>query len=183
MKFIIGLGNPGQKYLHTRHNIGFKVVDQMAGDDQKWNKSNKGKLEYLWLERNGEKIELIKPQTFMNKSGLVFAYIRKTHPQQFTGENLFVIHDDLDLEVGKFKLQFGKGPKQHNGLTSIYQHLGTDQFWHVRIGIDGRQGDRTIASDEYVLSFFRPDERLIIEQVVHQIIAELQQRIDSYATN
>jgi peptidyl-tRNA hydrolase, PTH1 family len=175
MKFIVGLGNPGNKYKHTRHSIGFKVVDKMAGD-KKWNKSGGGKLEYLWLESNEEKVELIKPQTFMNKSGLVLAYVKKKHPQ-LTGENLFVIHDDLDLEVGSFKLQFGKGPKQHNGLTSIYQHLGTDQFWHVRIGIDGRQGDRTIASDKYVLSSFSPDERLIIEPVINQVVEKLNQHL------
>ena len=175
MKFIVGLGNPGSKYLHTRHNIGFKVVDQLAAD-QKWRKSSKGKLEYLWLELGGEKVELIKPQAFMNKSGLVIAYVKKKHPQ-LTGENLFVVHDDLDLKVGSFKLQFGKGPKQHNGLTSIYQHFGTDQFWHVRIGIDGRRGDRTTAPDKYVLSSFSTNERSIIEPVINQVIDKLNQRL------
>jgi peptidyl-tRNA hydrolase, PTH1 family len=174
MKFIVGLGNPGNKYQHTRHNIGFKVVDQIA-NNQEW-KSSKGKLEYLWLEMGGEKVELVKPQAFMNKSGLVLTYVKKKHPQ-LTGENLFVIHDDLDLEVGKFKLQFGKGPKQHNGLTSIYQHLGTDQFWHVRVGIDGRQGDRTIPSDKYVLSSFSPEEKLLVSQSINQAIEELNQHL------
>ena len=175
MKFIVGLGNPGNKYQHTRHNIGFKVVDQMAGD-QKWHQSNKGKLEYLWLEINGEKVELIKPQAFMNKSGLVMTYVKKKHPQ-LGGENLFIIHDDLDLEVGKFKIQFGKGPKQHNGLTSIYQQLGTDQFWHVRIGVDGRRGDRAIPSDKYVLSSFTPEEKSLINQVMKQVVEGLNQRL------
>jgi len=173
MKFIVGLGNPGDKYKHTRHNIGFKVVDQMAGD-QKWNKSNRGKLEYFWLELGEEKAELIKPQTFMNKSGLALAYLKKKH-HQLTEKNLFVIHDDLDLELGSFKFQFGKGPKQHNGLTSIYQYLGTDQFWHVRIGVDGRLGDRSVPSDKYVLSSFSPDERLIIEPVINQVIEKFNQ--------
>ena len=175
MKIIVGLGNPGDKYLHTRHNIGFKVVDQMA-EDQEWRCSKKGKLEYLWLDKSEKKIELVKPQAFMNKSGLVLAYIKKKHPQ-LTGENLFAIHDDLDLEVGKFKLQFGKGPKQHNGLISINQHLGTDQFWHVRIVVDGRKGDRSIPADKYVLSSFSPDERVLIEQVINRAIEELNQHL------
>ena len=175
MKFIIGLGNPGNKYQHTRHNIGFKVVDKLAGD-QEWKNSKKGQLEYLWLEKDGDKIELVKPQTFMNKSGLALAYVKKKHPQ-LTTENLFVVHDDLDLEVGKFKLQFGTGPKQHHGLTSIYEQLGPDQFWHVRIGIDGRQGDRSIPADKYVLSSFSPDERSKIEPVINQVIEELNKHL------
>lgn len=175
MRIIVGLGNPGNKYLHTRHNVGFKIVDQMA-KGQDWKNSKKGQLKYLWLSQGDEKIELVKPQTFMNKSGLALAYVKKKHPQ-LSGENLFVIHDDLDIEVGKFKLQFGKGPKQHNGLTSIYQQFGTDQFWHVRIGVDGRKGDRSIPADKYVLSSFPPDERELIEQVIHQAIKELNQHL------
>lgn len=179
MKFIVGLGNPGNKYLHTRHNIGFKVVDQMAGD-KKWNISGKGKLEYLWLEKGSEKIELIKPQTFMNKSGSALTYAKKNHPE-LIGKNLFVVHDDLDLAVGNFKTQFGTGPKQHNGLTSIYEQLGTDQFWHVRIGVDGRNGDRSMPADKYVLSSFRPDEREIVQGMIDQVIIDLEQRINSNA--
>jgi peptidyl-tRNA hydrolase, PTH1 family len=175
MKIIVGLGNPGNKYLHTRHNIGFKVVNQMAGD-QDWKSSKKGQLEYLWLDRDSEKIELVKPQAFMNKSGLTLAYVKKKHPK-LTGKDLFIIHDDLDLEVGKFKLYFGKGPKQHNGLISIYQHFKTDQFWHVRIGVDGRNGDRSIPADKYVLSSFSPDERVLVDQVINQVIEELNQHL------
>ncbi len=176
MKVIVGLGNPGNKYLHTRHNIGFKVLDQMA-QDQDWKISKKGQLEYLWLEQFEEKIELVKPQTFMNKSGISLAYIKKKHPQ-LVGENLFVVHDDLDLIVGKFKLVFGKGPKQHNGLSSIYQRLGTDQFWHVRIGVDGRSGNRQIPADKYVLSSFSPDEKKLITPVIQQVIIKFNQQLN-----
>lgn len=172
MKIIVGLGNPGNKYLHTRHNIGFKAVDQLA-ENQDWKSSKKGKLEYLWLNRDGGKVELIKPQTFMNKSGLALAYVKKKHPQ-LEGEELFIVHDDLDLEVGKIKLHFGKGPKKHNGLGSIYQQLGTDQFWHVRIGIDGRKGDRSTPADQYVLSSFSPDERALVEQAINKAIKEIE---------
>lgn len=175
MKIIVGLGNPGNKYSHTRHNIGFRVVDQMA-EGQEWKISKKGQLEYLWIDHGDEKTKLVKPQTFMNKSGLALAYVKKKHPQ-LTGADLFIIHDDLDLEVGKFKLHFGKGPKQHNGLISIHQQLETDQFWHVRIGIDGRRGDRSMSADKYVLSSFSPDERVLIEQAINQVIVELNQHL------
>jgi peptidyl-tRNA hydrolase, PTH1 family len=175
MKFIVGLGNPGNKYQHSRHNIGFKIIDKLALD-QEWKSGNKGQLEYVWLETNQEKVELIKPQTFMNKSGLALSYVKKKHPQ-LEEKNLFVIHDDLDLRLGNYKIQLGTGPKQHNGLLSIYQHLGTDQFWHVRIGIDGRGGDRSIPADKYVLSSFTPDERLVLEQVINQVVAELERLI------
>ncbi|MBU0576049.1 hypothetical protein KJ654_00095, partial [Patescibacteria group bacterium] len=80
-------------------------------------------------------------------------------------------------EIGNFKFQFGRGPKQHNGLTSIYQHWGTDQFWHVRLGVDGRRGDRTIPPDKYVLGSFMPDERSTIGQVIDQVAKELKQRL------
>lgn len=171
MKFIVGLGNPGQKYLHTRHNIGFKVLDQLAGG-QKWHQSQRGQLEYLWLEKDGAKIELIKPQTFMNQSGVALSYVKRKHPQ-LTGQNLMVIHDDLDLEVGQYKIQFGTGPQQHNGLSSIYEQLGTDQFWHVRIGIDGRHGDRSIPADEYVLSSFSPSEKQLVDSAIDKVLTKI----------
>ncbi|MBU0576441.1 hypothetical protein KJ654_02150, partial [Patescibacteria group bacterium] len=93
MKFIVGLGNPGNKYQHARHNIGFMVIDQLAAG-QSFSVSGRGQLEYLWTEFDQEKVELIKPQTFMNKSGLALSYVKKKHPT-LTGGNLFVIHDDL----------------------------------------------------------------------------------------
>lgn len=171
MKIIVGLGNPGNKYVHTRHNIGFKVVEHMA-DDHDWKSSKKGQLEYSWLKMGDEKVELVKPQTFMNKSGLSLAYVKKKHPQ-LEMEDLFIVHDDLDIEVGKFKLQFGKGPQQHNGLTSIYQQLGSDQFWHLRIGVDGRKGDRATPADKYVLSSFPPAEKILIDHVIKMSIKEI----------
>lgn len=170
--------------------------------NQNWKLSKAGQLEYFWLSsaqlvstqlvppprlaspqltsssqpflsaQPNQKIELVKPQTFMNRSGLSVAYIKKKQPQ-LTGENLWVIHDDLDLEIGSYKIQFGKGPKQHHGLASIYQQFQTDQFWHVRIGVDGRHGDRSIPADKYVLSSFKPEEQALLKTTFEQIFQDL----------
>ncbi|GAG99434.1 unnamed protein product, partial [marine sediment metagenome] len=89
----------------------------------------------------------------------------------------FVIHDDLDLELGTYKIQFGIGPKVHNGLLSIYESLGTDRFWHVRVGIDGRGGSRNISGSDYVLGKFSPKQKKIILEINNKIIADLKKLI------
>ncbi len=134
MKLVVGLGNPGKRYKNTRHNIGFMVVNSIAGEIN-WVESKKGKLHYFWKSDN---LEYIKPQAYMNKSGESVLAVTKKH-QNLKKENIFVIHDDLDIKLGEYKIQFGKGPKDHNGLVSIYEKLGTKKFWHVRVGIENRK--------------------------------------------
>jgi len=146
MKLIVGLGNPGKKYQNNRHNIGFVVLDALS------NKISN--------------VQFLKPQTFMNRSGIeVKKWVKK---YQIKPEDLFVIHDDLDIPIGKFKINFGKGPKVHNGLQSIYSELATKDFWHVRVGIDADRGGKT--PEEFVLSNFRPEEREIIKISIIKII-------------
>jgi len=147
MKLIVGLGNPGQKYKNNRHNVGFMVVDELA-------RHAPGKP---WI--------LFKPQKFMNRSGVEVKNLRVRNLQ-----DLFVVHDDLDIELGKFKISFGKGPKVHNGLRSIYEQLGTKDFWHVRIGIDNRlKTGFKGTGEEYVLQNFRPEEKKIINKICQEI--------------
>ena len=147
MKLIVGLGNPGQKYKNNRHNVGFMVVDELA-------RHAPGKP---WI--------LFKPQKFMNRSGVAVKNLRVRNLQ-----DLFVVHDDLDIELGKFKISFGKGPKVHNGLRSIYEQLGTKDFWHVRIGIDNRlKTGFKGTGEEYVLQNFRPEEKKIINKICQEI--------------
>ena len=180
MTFIIGLGNPGAKYQQTKHNAGFIALDYLAEKLQ----MPKFRLQKIYQAQvsQSEKLFLVKPQTYMNKSGDAILYLKKKHPQEFKQlsnlvtsslSNFFVVHDDLDLELGNFKIQFGKGPKVHNGLNSIYAALGTDQFWHVRVGIDSRGGDRSIPSDKYVLMPFSVAEQEIFDQVSKQVADEL----------
>ena len=149
MKLIVGLGNPGDKYKNTRHNAGFLVVDELA-------RHVPGKP---WV--------LFKPQKFMNKSGVEVKRWLKNREEPFL-QNLYVCHDDLDIPLGKFKIQFGKGPKVHNGLSSIYEQLGTKDFWHIRIGIDGdREGE---SGEDFVLENWRPEEREVINLTIINII-------------
>src|SRR3989344_1048929 len=120
MKLVVGLGNPGSKYAHTRHNVGYLVADKLSASD------------FL----------ILLPDKFMNRSGVVLKAFLKKHPK-IELKDVYVVHDDLDIELGKYKLTFGKGPKVHNGLKSIYEQLGTKDFWHLRIGIDSDRGGQT----------------------------------------
>ena len=151
MKLIVGLGNPGQKYKNTRHNAGWLLVDELA-------------------KLNRPDIELFQPQKFMNRSGGEVKRWLKNREEPFL-QNLYVCHDYLDIPLGKFKINFGKGPLIHNGLLSIYEQLGTKEFWHVRIGIDSDRGGKT--PEEFVLSSWRPEERAVIKRVVNQAIAAI----------
>lgn len=143
---IAGLGNPEPSYAKTRHNAGFMMVDFLASDlGQKFSDQKKlhGEL------AKADNLLLLKPTTFMNLSGQsVSACLNyfKIEPSQ-----LVVVFDDLDLELGSTKLQFARGPKTHRGLFSVYSHLKTEQFWHLRIGVDSRGGDRSLPPDQYVL--------------------------------
>ncbi|NCN24389.1 MAG: aminoacyl-tRNA hydrolase [Candidatus Pacebacteria bacterium CG10_big_fil_rev_8_21_14_0_10_42_12] len=170
MQLIIGLGNPGKEYEETRHNIGFAAVDNIASKANK--KFVLSKKLHSQLCRINSEVFLVKPETFMNASGravqAVAAYYGVTN-----FENIYVAHDDLDLVIGTKKIQLGTGPKIHNGLSSIYENLGTKDFWHVRLGIDGRAGDRLIPSKNYVLQPFAAAERPLIDKTISEVTKEL----------
>lgn len=182
MKLVVGLGNPGKKYEGTRHNVGFFVVDRLAESlrsavslQATWQESKKGKLLYQWFKVDGLEIELIKPQTFMNDSGTAVQYVLKKH-QGLRMDDLFVVHDDLDIPLGKYKIQSGKGPKVHQGLQSIYRTLGSKGFWHIRIGIEHRaEGveEQRTTGEEYVLKRFREEEWGVMERVIEGVVTEL----------
>ena len=155
MKLIVGLGNPGAKYKNTRHNAGFLVVDELA-----------------LRQAQGKNIVLFKPQQFMNRSGVEVKKLIKKYP--LDRNELYVIHDDLDIPLGKFKIHWGRGPKIHNGLQSIYDQLGSKDFWHVRIGIENRPATGYVGSGEdYVLQNWRPEERETIKIVIQKAVREL----------
>lgn len=154
MKLIVGLGNPGEKYKNNRHNVGFMVVDE---------------LEKLHLRE----VVLFKPQTFMNRSGAAVKNWLKNRKGRIL-PNLYVVHDDLDIPLGKFKTHFGKGPRVHNGLLSIYDSLGSKDFYHVRIGIDSRlKTGFKGTGEEYVLENFRPEEKVLVRQTITDVVKSL----------
>ena len=143
MKLIVGLGNPGEKYDHTRHNLGFSVVDQFLKDSQTashtvWEKSEKVKSEiatFDWQPKEGksERVILAKPQTFMNNSGLAVSSLVSYY--KVDPEDVWVVYDELDLPLGTLKIRFGGAAAGHHGVESIMEKIGTDKFWRFRLGI------------------------------------------------
>ncbi len=170
MKLIIGLGNPGEKYKENRHNIGFMVLDKL--NKKSWQRSKGGFLVYSWYRSD---IELIKPQIFMNDSGVAVKYTVNKHKAKTT--DLYIIHDDLDLPLGTWKLQFAKGPKDNGGINSIEQVLGTKNFWRIRVGVDNRKHEphftKVTRGEEYVLEDFTKDEKIILDKVIKDVCKKL----------
>lgn len=161
MKLFVGLGNPGDKYKHTRHNAGFIILDEYAKElGIAWTDDKKFKC--LKFESDGN--YYIKPQTFMNNSGESVASLAnfyKISPQDIT-----VIHDDVDLEFLRLKQQSGSSSAGHRGVESIIEKLGTQDFNRIRIGI-GRDPDKKIATDDWVLMDFSEEEVACIKEITH----------------
>jgi PTH1 family peptidyl-tRNA hydrolase len=172
-QLIVGLGNPGPKYLWTRHNAGFIVLDRFSRQAgiQLTRKSFSG----LYGEGNhrGARLLLLEPQTFMNLSGRSVAEALRFH--KLTPAELIVIHDDLDIPFGRLKIKEGGGHGGHNGLRSIMQELGTGQFTRLRVGV-GRpvRGDAA----DYVLTNFSPAEMEALATLVAEAQAALQTLLD-----
>lgn len=199
MKMIVGLGNPGEEYEKTRHNVGFIVLDALlqmqesklknpsilAGRQNdslkvknKWQKSKSGLLEYVWVKGDDEDLELVKPLTYMNRSGDAVNYAMKKHAE-LTMKDLYVIHDDLDIRLGEYKVGWRKGPKVHNGVNSVERTLRTAEFWRVRVGVDNRNVEEgyTIPGEKYVLSRFTEPERKVIDNLLPVIVEDMVRRI------
>ncbi|MDX8392488.1 MAG: aminoacyl-tRNA hydrolase [Mariprofundaceae bacterium] len=134
MQLLVGLGNPGNKYEKTRHNIGFRFVDALAEKQGlRFTAAPRFRSETAEWMRNGDKILLVKPQTFMNNSGEGVAPLARYYGVD--SKDIFVIYDDLDLACGKFRLKTGGGHGGHNGLRSLNQHLPDHDYHRVKIGI------------------------------------------------
>jgi len=157
MKLIIGLGNPGQKYQNTRHNIGFQVADSFLEKKEKWRKSKKANCLYFRKQIGQQEIEIIKPLTFMNNSGLSVKYAFKKHGLH--PENIIVVHDDIDIDFGKIRISKDRSSAGHNGVQSIINHLKTKNFIRIRIGIASEQKNNDIASEKFVLKNFSRKEK------------------------
>lgn len=169
MHLIIGLGNPGEKYKNTRHNVGFMVLDEynakQGPDDFSFNKKFNSEI------IKTEKVILAKPQTFMNDSGSAVSKLIsffKINPTE-----LYVVHDDLDIKLGEYKIQKGVGPKVHNGVNSIEEKLGTKNFWRVRMGVDNRIPESRIPGEEYVLQNFEEQEIQILQSMIEKVVQEI----------
>ena len=153
MKLVVGLGNKGREYENTRHNMGFMVVDRYLQYKNITNKF-KEKFNAMYIETtiNNEKVIFIKPMTYMNNSGIAIRAFVDFY--KLNSEDILVISDDLDLDLGKFRLRRNGSSGGHNGLKSIISQLGTDNFKRLRIGISNDKDDVI----NYVLSKFSKKE-------------------------
>jgi PTH1 family peptidyl-tRNA hydrolase len=165
IKLIIGLGNPGREYEATRHNAGFWWVDEFAranGANFKADSKFHGLVARAALR--GHEVHLLKPQTFMNISGRAVGAVAQFY--KIEPANILVVHDELDLPPGSAKLKLGGGHGGHNGLKDIIAHLGTKDFWRLRIGI-GHPGERAEVSD-YVLHAPRKEEQALMDEAMQR---------------
>ena len=151
MTIIVGLGNPGRKFQKTRHNIGFRIIDELA-------------------KRKTKKFIIAKPQTFMNNSGKAVKAVLNFY--KIKPENLWVIHDDIDLPLGKFKISKSRGSAGHKGVESIIRELKTKDFNRLRIGICPQTG-KPKAVENFVLQKFTKEEEKILKEFIKQIITEI----------
>lgn len=170
MKLIVGLGNPGVKYEKTRHNVGFMVVDELARNYKSKISNSKLKSEMFFLESD---VLVIKPLTFMNLSGEVVATVKNFY--KIAVGDIWVIHDDVDLEVGRIKIQIGGGSAGHNGLNSIIENLGSSDFVRFRVGV-GRPQNPNIPIEDYVLQNCSGGE--VIEECVRAISDSLEKGLE-----
>ena len=158
MYIIAGLGNPGQKYENTRHNMGFKAIDHLA--EKLGIEVNRAKFKGLIGEgRIGtEKVILLKPQTFMNLSGQSVREIMNFY--KIPEENLIVIYDDFDLPIGSIRVRKSGGPGTHNGMKSVVSELGSRKFPRIRIGIGNSDGSTV----QFVIGKVGSDEQKILDE-------------------
>lgn len=202
MKIIVGLGNPGKEYENTRHNVGFLVLDKLRTESTKHQAPNDKEYQNSNFQMNNKfhaevcqigDVLLIKPQTFMNESGKSVAAVMSFYKVDM--DDLYVIHDDLDIVMGQYKIQRAKGPKIHNGVNDIEARLGNKDFWRVRIGVENRHlkaaniksqitnkfrsiispnyKQEKIPGRQYVLMKLKEDEKKFLDDVSGDIVKDM----------
>ncbi len=173
MKLIVGLGNPGEKYASVRHNLGFIVVDKLVAsskDQVAWEDSKKFKSQIA----KSKNIIFVKPQTYMNNSGLAVKLLTTYYKLPTT--DLIVVHDELDLPLGKIKVRIGGAAAGHHGVESIINTLKTDKFIRVRLGIgnlrtqSGEHKGQSISAEKFVLEVFLHSEKSQVKQMVKKAL-------------
>lgn len=169
-KLIVGLGNPGAKYDRTRHNIGFTAIDALA---KSWQISiaENSKFKGIFGEGmgvNGDKIRLLKPTTYMNRSGEAIQAVINWY--KISPESVLVIYDDMDLPFGKLRMRLSGSAGGHNGMKSTIAHLNTQNFPRLRIGIGKPANDPDADSVSHVLGKFSPTETQLMSEVLNLVL-------------
>ncbi len=162
MRVIFGLGNPGKDYEESRHNLGFRVIDRLSQEHKI--ELNKHSCQ-AWIgegEIGKEEVLLVKPLTLVNAAGVSLLQLKQKHKTSL--EDIIVISDDVNLELGKLRLARRGGDGGHKGLRSIIEFLGTEEFPRLRIGID--RPEQKIELKEYVLGEFTFREKKVIEETI-----------------
>jgi len=154
MKLLVGLGNIGKDYVFTRHNVGHILVDELNNI------------------KHPKDLVVRKTDVYMNESGSFVKKLVDKHNLDL--DNLYIVHDDLDIKLGEYKIQKNRGPKDHNGIADIEEKLGTKDFWRIRVGVDNRPFDNKPMGIEYVLQNFTDDEKIILDKVVKEICKKLE---------
>lgn len=180
MFLIVGLGNPGEKYIGTRHSLGFEVVDALARKlgVGSWELEKKFKAEMAQATHNSSLIThhsiLAKPQTYMNLSGMAVSALVNYY--KIPPENIIVIQDELDLPLGHIKLRLGGSGAGHHGVESIIEKLGTDKFIRIRLGIgnlqsqSGEHKHRSFNAEHFVLDYFAPSEKSSVKRMIKEAL-------------
>ena len=194
MKLIVGLGNPGEKYEVTRHNLGFRVAEELGyrvqglgvSGKENWKVEGKFKSEILQLnytlDPKPQTLLLVKPLTHMNLSGIAVEKVAKYF--KIPVSDIVVVHDELDLPLGKIKVRVGGSAAGHHGVESIINLLGDDKFTRVRIGIGNlrtqrkeRDGGRS-ETEKFVLDPFEETEKPVVKRVIKQAVKALEMILD-----
>jgi PTH1 family peptidyl-tRNA hydrolase len=166
MKLIVGLGNPGKLYAKNRHNVGFRFINYLARHYHIHLDSRQAKARIGSGEIDGEPVVLAKPQIFINLSGKsISPLVAKFAPSL---DDLLVVHDDLDLPLGKIRIRKGGSSGGHKGLASIITSLGSDDFTRLRLGIGRPEGNQDVVA--YVLSDFTSNEEIILAETITKAI-------------
>lgn len=164
MKLIVGLGNIGSEYNKTRHNVGFMAIDKLC--EYYHIELNRHKFSGFYGEKiiDGEKVIFLKPEKYMNLSGEVIADFVNFY--KIPVEDIFILHDDLDLPMGKFKLKYKGSPGGHNGLKNIELHLHTNVYKRMKIGISN---NKSLDTKDYVLGKFTKEELEILDSILTKV--------------
>jgi len=161
-KIIAGLGNPGKDYAQTRHNIGFLVLDALASKSRLMFDKSRFDSEYTKAKIKGKDVFLIKPLTYMNRSGLSIHKFASYYKIEI--QDIIIVHDDMDLEFGKIKIVKSRGHGGHNGVRSIMEAFGNNDYVRIRVGVGHPVSGRGVTG--HVLGGFSPDEISLLDKTL-----------------
>ncbi len=176
MKIIVGLGNPGEKYKQTRHNVGFLALDFYLRDKNPIACQSKFEAEICELHFGATKVYFVKPSTFMNLSGTAVRDITQFYKVDLS-KDVLVIHDEKDLPFGELRATHSSSSAGHNGVQSIIDEMGAQDFHRLRVGIESRESNSPLPTDAFVLENFSAEEFESLEQ---KTLPEVNQHIDQF---